>query len=100
METILIIPGTPYADVAAPKTKSRGKSLRVKPRTGAAPWAEKSSSNREKKTVEAIGANQKLPLAVLTRIAQTYVCFRGDKAGVGLVWLCSAFDIGAYASFI
>jgi hypothetical protein len=71
----------------------------VKPRTGAPPWAEKSSSNK-KKTVEAIGANQNLPLAVLTRIAQTYVCFRGDKAGLGRVWHCSAFDLGAYAFFI
>ena len=41
-----------YAEVAAPKTKSGGKSLRVKPRTGAAPWPERSSRNREKKTME------------------------------------------------
>uniref|UniRef100_A0A0A8ZS01 Uncharacterized protein n=1 Tax=Arundo donax TaxID=35708 RepID=A0A0A8ZS01_ARUDO len=36
-----------YAEVAAPKTKSSGKSLLVKPRTGAAPCVAARSSRRE-----------------------------------------------------
>jgi hypothetical protein len=46
-----------YADVAAPKTKSRGKSLLVKPRAVSARWAaEQRNRSREKNVMGGIAA--------------------------------------------